>query len=314
MKKALITGIGGFVGSHLADFLLSQGIEVYGLTHPSHHSKTLDKRVKVTNCDLLKKNQLSQYLKSKIIDFIFHLAAFSSPPQSFINPKKTLENNILSQLNLLEVLKDQKSKSKILIISSSDIYGDVDEKYIPVDESAPFLPNSPYAVSKVAQDMLGLQFYLHDKLNIIRVRPFNHIGPGQSKSFVVPSFAAQIASIEKKGEGEVRVGNLESWRDFTDVRDVARAYYLALEKGKIGDVYNIGSSKAYKIADVLESLISLSTAKVNIINDDKLTRIEDVKKISCNYSKFNRDTGWNPQIPISKTLSDTIKYERNLIN
>ncbi len=317
MKKALITGAAGFVGNHLSEHLILNGIEVFGLIHPSHpaqHSKNLSKKIKIIKCDLLKKNDLERVLKGNRFEYIFHLAAFSSPPQSFIDPTNTLKNNIIGQLNLLEILASSNSDTKILIVGSSDEYGDVEEKYLPVAEDTPFSPQSPYAVSKIAQEMIGLQFFLHNKLKTVRVRPFNHIGPGQSLLFAIPAFASQIAKLEKAGGGEMYVGNLNSWRDFTDVRDIAKAYLLALEKGTPGDVYNIGSGKVYKIADILEELISLAKVKIKVKLDPKLIRNMDAKKIYCDFSKFSTKTGWQPQVPIEKTLFDTIEYERKKLN
>lgn len=317
MKKALITGAAGFVGSHLSEHLIANGIKVYGLIHPNHspqHAKSLEKKIKIIKCDILKEKDLENILKNQDFEYVFHLAVFSSPPQSFLNPKETLKNNIIGELNLLEILAKITSKAKILIVGSSDEYGIVGESQSSVNENAPFAPESPYAVSKIAQDMLGLQFYLHNKLNTIRVRPFNHIGPGQSTTFVVAAFASQIARLEKSGGGEILVGNLDTWRDFTDVRDIARAYLLALEKGKPGDVYNIGSGKVYKIADILSELISFSKVEIKIKQDPKLLREMDIKKVYCDFSKFKRQTGWYPQIPISKTLFDTIEYERSKLN
>lgn len=316
MKKALITGIAGFAGSHLAEYLLAKNIAVFGLFHPKHPTVNINflkDKIKLIPCDILNQITVEKEIFSQNFDYVFHLAAFSSPPESFKNPKETLENNILSQLNLLDALVKAKSKAKILIVGSADEYGEVDPKYLPINESAPLNPTTPYAVSKVAQDVLGLQYFLHYKLDIVRVRPFNHIGPRQSKAFVVSSFAAQIATIEKKGEGTIKVGNLETWRDFTDVRDMVRAYLLALDKGKIGDVYNIGSGKIYKIEDILKELISLSKAKIEVLQNKNLIRSQDIKKKYCDFSKFHKQTGWKPQIPISKTLFDTINYERKII-
>ncbi len=316
MKRALITGAAGFVGSHLSQHLTASGIEVYGLIHPGHspqHTKSLEKKIKIIKCDILRKKDLENILKNQDFEYIFHLAAFSSPPQSFLNPKETLENNIIGELNLLEILSQIKSNAKILIVGSADEYGAVQRKYLPIKENTPLAPRSPYAVSKVAQDLLGLQYYLRYKLNTIRVRPFNHIGPGQSKVFVVPAFASQIAKLEKAGGGEILVGNLDSWRDFTDVRDMVKAYLLALEKGNPGDVYNIGSGKAYKIADILKELISFSKVEIKVKLDPKLMRDMDIEKISCDFSKFQKQTGWYPQIPIAKTLFDTIEYERDMV-
>jgi GDP-4-dehydro-6-deoxy-D-mannose reductase len=316
MKKALITGAAGFVGSHLSGHLVTNGIEVYGLIHPEHssqHTKSLEKKIKIIKCDILKRKDLENILKNQDFEYVFHLAAFSSPPQSFLNPKETLENNIIGELNLLEILVKIGSSAQVLIVGSADEYGTAPKRYLPIDEDTPLAPQSPYAVSKIAQDMLGLQFYLRHKLNLIRVRPFNHIGPGQSKTFVVPAFASQIAKLEKAGGGEILVGNLNSWRDFTDVRDMVRAYLLALEKADPGDVYNIGSGKAYKIADILKELISFSKVEIKVKQDPKLIRDMDIEKISCDFSKFKKQTGWYPQIPITRTLFDTIEYERHMV-
>lgn len=315
MKKALVTGAAGFVGSHLIEYLLTRSINVTAVVHPKHSTANLDKIIdKITSvsADLTKKTEYKSFLKEDF-DYIFHLAAFSSPTESFKRPQETLKNNIFSQLYLLQALTKTKSKSKILIVGSSDEYGEVDKKGLSVDEKADLKPASPYAVSKVAQDMLGYQFFINYGLRVVRLRPFNHIGPRQSKQFVVPSFASQIASIEAEGKGGIKVGNLDTYRDFTDVRDIVRGYLLALEKGKIGEVYNIGSGRVYKIADILKRLISLSKVKINVIKDKSLVRKTDVQKIYCDYSKFKRDTGWEPKIPIAKTLFDTIEYERSKI-
>lgn len=312
MKKALITGIGGFVGSHLVQLLKKNKIEIDGIVHPNHpkpNFKELAENIKLIACDLLQSTALQEKLKGTRYDYIFHLAAYSSPAQSFKNPQQTLENNIFSQLNLLEQLAKTGSRAKILIVCSSEEYGNVEAKYLPISESTPLHPASPYAISKVAQDFLGLQYFLNHRLKIVRVRPFNHIGPGQSTNFVVPAFAAQIAKIEEKG-GTINVGNLNSYRDFTDVRDIVRAYLLALEKGKIGEVYNIGSGKKYKIGDILKKLISFSKVPVKVSVNKNLLRSGEINEICCDFTKFKKQTGWMPKIPIEKSLFDTIEYER----
>lgn len=313
MKKALITGVAGFAGSHLARYLLTQKITVYGLFHPEHTTTNVDEiesRINLIPCDLLKKSDLEEKILNIDPDYVFNLAAYSSPAQSFKSPAKTIQNNINTQLNLLESLVKLRSKAKILIVGSSDEYGQPTGSF-PIDEKTPLAPISPYAISKVAQDLLGYQFFVSEKLRIIRVRPFNHIGPMQSKAFVIPSFVAQIVKLEGKGGGTIKVGNLETWRDFTDVRDMVRAYILALEKGKPGEVYNIGSGKPIKIRDILKKLIALSNVKIKVIQDKKLFRPAEIEKIYCDFSKFNKQTGWKPQIPIAETLSDTIEYERS---
>ena len=314
MKKVLITGINGFVGTYLTSYLLTEKLNITGLVHPSHKGNNPNfpkNKVRLIKCDLLNKKELFKALKDESFDYTFHLAAFSSPAESFKNATQTLENNIFCQLNLLETLVKLKSEAKILIIGSAEEYGNVFPKYLPINESAPLAPLSPYAVSKVAQDLLGYQFYLHHALKIVRVRPFNHIGPGQSENFVVPAFSRQIVNLEKRGGGVMKVGNLETWRDFTDVRDIVIGYLLALEKGKLGEVYNIGSGKMYKIGDILDKLISFSKVKIKIIRDKKLFRPTEIKKIYCDYSKFKNQTGWVPKIDITKSLLDTIEYERN---
>ncbi len=313
MKKALITGVSGFVGSHLSEYLLSQGIEIIGITHPKFKSdnlKTFIHKIDIRTCNIMDKRNLKKTIENEQFDYVFHLAAFSSPTQSVKDPQETIENNVICQLNLLEILSKMKTSAKILIIGSSEEYGDVENKYIPVNEEAPLNPATPYAVSKITQDFLGLQYFLHQNLKIVRVRPFNHIGPRHSTAFVIPAFASQIAQIEKVGKGQLKVGNLDAWRDFTDVRDICRAYLLALDKGKLGDVYNIGSGNVYKIADILEKLISFSSAKIKVVQEESLMRENDTKKVVCDFSKFKNDTGWQPKISIDTTLFDTIEYER----
>lgn len=313
MKKALVTGAGGFVGSHLVEHLLNNGISVTAIVHPAHPSnnlKSLVGKIVIEPADLTRKNSLKKLLGDNF-DYIFHLAAFASPAQSFTDPQNTLKNNVFSQVYLLELLVKKKSRSKILIVGSAEEYGNVGRKYLPVNENTPFMPMSPYAVSKIAQDMIGYQYFLNYGLNIIRVRPFNHIGPRQSDAFVVPAFASQIASLEKVGKGEIKVGNLNKWRDFTDVRDIVKAYLLALQKGKVGEVYNLGSGKAIKIADILKKLVSFSKTSIKVQEDKSRLRTSDVEKIYCDFSKFNKDTGWRPTISIEQTLFDTIEFERN---
>ena len=317
MKKALITGIAGFAGSHLAEALLAKNIAVFGFYHPANSTENLtDVKDKITliPCDVLNAKNVSKNLKLINPDYVFHLAAASSPAQSFKDPQSVLENNIFGELNLLQSLLKIKSKAKIIIIGSADEYGNVAQKDLPIKEDTPLSPLSPYAVSKVAQDMLGLQFFLHHKLSIIRLRPFNHIGPRQSPGFVIGAFARQIALLEKKGGGTIKVGNLESYRDFTDVRDMVQAYIVCTEHCSAGEVYNVGSGRAVKIADVLAALLSMSTVKIKVKLDKSLFRHGDIKIIYCDFSKFKHQTGWEPKIPLLKTLSDTIEYERSRIH
>lgn len=316
MKSALITGIAGFVGSHLAEYLLSENVKVAGFYHPEHSTDNIaaiKKNLQLFSVNILKASEVKKALNAINPDYVFHLAASSSPAQSFQEPVQTLENNVIGQINLLDSLKNAKSKAKILIVGSAEEYGQVEEKDLPLKEDAPLMPVSPYAVSKVAQDFLGLQYFLHDGLNVVMVRPFNHIGPRQSAAFVVPALASQIASIEKNGGGEIKVGNLDSFRDFTDVRDIAAAYKLALDKGEIGQVYNIGSGEPVKIKNVLKILLSMSKVNIRVTIDKKRFAAIEIKSFYADYSKFHAKTGWKPRIPLHTTLFDTIEFERSKV-
>lgn len=314
MKKALITGIAGFAGSHLTRHLIQKNIQVFGFFHPKHPQSSnlaqIREQVTLIPCNLTSQKEIKTHLEKIRPDYIFHLAAFASTALSFRFPKKTIENNVFSQLNLLEACSSLKLNSKILIIGSSDEYGNIDPKYLPASEDTPLAPSSPYALSKLIQDFMGLQYFTNRNLFIVRVRPFNHIGPGQSRNFVVPDFVSQIVELEKMGGGTIKVGNLKAQRDFTDVRDMVRAYLLALEKGKPGEVYNLGSGKSIKINDILNKLILLSRVKIAIGKDKTLLRPVDIERIYSNASKFRKQTGWTPQIPIEKTLEDTLNFER----
>lgn len=289
--KILVTGAGGFAGSHLLELLQSKKYDVYA-----------------PRFDLLNATDVSSHVGKKQFDGVIHLAAIAQAGSSFASPGKILRNNIFAELNLLEALRVQRSKARILILGSADEYGRGSSD--PVHEETPFLPISPYAVSKIGQDFLALQYYLAYGMNIIRVRPFNHIGERQAPGFVVPDFAKQIIEIEKSGKpGTMQVGNLEPIRDFTDVKDMVRAYEMALLKGIPGEVYNIGSGEGIKIRDLLHRLIALSHAKITVTVDKSLLR-PDEPKLVCDPSKFQKLTGWKPQIPLEETLGRVLEYWR----
>lgn len=319
MKKVLITGITGFAGSYLAEHLLSAGKYDVSGTYLFEDSlinvKNIKSKLHLVKGDLSDKKNVFKIIKDVSPSIIFHLAALTSPFDSFNNPTQTLMNNISSQVNLLEGVREfNLFNTKILIISSADIYGLVKKEDLPIDEQTPLMPTSPYSVSKIAQDFLGLTYFLSYNLKIIRVRPFNHIGPRQSPQFVVSSFAKQIAEIEKgKRKPTLYVGNLEAKRDFTNVKDMVRAYIAAIEKGKIGDAYNIGSGVSYKISDILNKLVSMSSPKIKIEKEEELFRPSDNPELVCDATKFIKLTGWKPEISIEKTLKDTLDYWRNII-
>lgn len=319
MKKVLITGITGFAGSYLAEYLLSTKkysvSGTYLLEESLRNVATIRSKLNLVKVNLLNERNVLNIVKEISPSVIFHLAALTSPADSFKSPTETLMNNISLQINLMEgVRKNNLLNTKILVVSSGEIYGVVGKKDLPIDEETPLNPTNPYSVSKIAQDFLGLTYFLSYNLKIVRVRPFNHIGPRQSPQFVVASFAKQIAEIEKgKRESTLSVGNLDAKRDFVDVKDMVRAYVLAIEEGKSGDVYNIGSGISYKISDILNRLISMSSAKIKIGKDENLFRPSDNPELVCDLRKFSKLTGWKPQIPIDKTLKDTLDYWRNIV-
>ncbi len=312
MPKALITGINGFAGTHLNNLLVSQGYEIYGSVKPDsevpHDSNFFP-------VDILDFEGLKTVIEKISPDYIFHLAALTSPAESFKNPSNTLTTNIAGQLNILEAVKQlQLIETRVLVVSSAEVYGAASGHDLPIDEDTPLKPLSPYAVSKIAQDYLGYQYFFSQNVKAIRVRPFNNIGPNQGPIFVVPSFARQIAEIEKgKKEPILKVGNLEAKRDFTDVRDMVRAYQLILEKGEPGAVYNIGSGKSHRIQEILDIFLSLSDANIIVEKDPALMRPGDIPELLCDYSKMHDITGWRPEIDIHTTLRDTLDYWRNIV-
>lgn len=317
-KKVLITGISGFAGSHLADYLVEKKeYDICGtfLTEESlSNVKDIRDRISVVKLDLNDEKKVLDLVKSVKPDLVFHLAALASPANSFKEPVKTITNNVSAQINLLEAVKESNIDAKILVVSSADVYGLVSKKDLPIKEETNFMPANPYAVSKITQDYLGLQYFLSYKLRIVRVRPFNHIGPRQSPHFVVSSFAKSIAEIEKgKIDPVLNVGNLSAKRDFVDVRDMVRAYFKILIEGKEGEVYNIGREKSYQIKDILDKLLSFSGAKIDIKKNVELFRPSDTPDLVCNSSKLKRAINWSPEIPIEKTLKDTLDYWREIV-
>ncbi len=318
MKRILITGITGFAGSHLAEFFLSQkNTSVFGtyLTEQSLRNVThIQSLLHLTQVDLQDGKKVNTLIDSVRPDYVFHLAALPSTGDSFKDPVHTLVQNVTVQVNLLEALrKSDFTKTRILIVTSANVYGLVTEEDLPIDEKTSFRPTNPYAVSKITQDFLGLQYYLAYGLSLIRVRPFNHIGPRQAPYTAIASFAKRIAEIEKgKLEPRVGVGNLDSIRDTTDVRDMVKAYAQIIEKGVIGEVYNIGSGKGYLTQDLLDILLTLSSKKIEIYRDESLYRPVDIPSLICDNTKICSLIDWTPQIPIEQTLQETLEYWRNI--
>ncbi len=315
--KFLITGVTGFTGSHLAEYILNEvdDAEVYGTIRWRSHRinlKGFENRLKLCECELRDSKSvrdLIEYVKPK---YIFHLAGHSYVPASWNSPNDTVVNNIIGEINILEAIRKVCPDCRIHLACSSEEYGMVMEEELPITEDNLLRPLSPHGVSKVAQDMLGFQYYKSYGLDIIRTRAFNHTGPRRGEVFVASNFAKQIAEIELGLRiPVVYVGNLEARRDFTDVRDVVRGYWLAVQKGKSGEIYQICSGNAYSIRKVLQILMGYSNKDIDIKVDPTRMRPSDVPVLLGSYKKVNKATGWEPVIPFEKTLADLLDYWRN---
>lgn len=316
-KKALITGIAGFAGSHLAELLLSQDNEVYGLCRPRSkmdHIESIKSKLHLEDADLLDSHSLYSTIARIKPDYIFHLAAQSFVPTSWVSPSVTLEVNIVGSANIFEAVRQVGINPVIQIACSSEEYGLVHPEEIPIKETNPLRPLSPYAVSKVAMDYLGYQYHRSYGLNIVRTRGFNHTGPRRGETFVTSNFAQQIARIEKgKQEPVIYVGNLEAQRDWTDVRDMVRGYLVAVQKCDPGEVYNICTGKAVKVGDMLQLLLSFSKVKVETKEDPSRMRPSDVPVLIGDNTRFVQKTSWKPEIAFNKTMEDLLNYWRERV-
>src|SRR5215207_6190594 len=310
--RALITGINGFVGGHLAEHLLtSGGWELYGLARRPASGLPQLGGIQIVVADLGEIDQTVAALDRAQPDVIFHLAAQSNVPRSFENPAATLTTNVIAQLHLFQAVLRLRQNPLLLIVGSNEIYGRVEPEDLPLTEETPLRPVNPYAVSKATQDLLAYQYHASHQLRTIRLRPFNHIGPRQSEQFVVAAFAAQIARIEAGQQAPViRVGNLAAERDFTDVRDVVRAYALAVQQGQVPCAYNIGSGRCVSIRWLLDTLLTLSTHDIAIEPDPARMRPSDVPRVVSDSRRFREQTGWVPRIALEQTLFDVLEYWR----
>jgi GDP-4-dehydro-6-deoxy-D-mannose reductase len=319
MKKILITGITGFAGSHLAEYLRKKDDSTIIGTHVSDNGLQniagIHDHIKLIKVNLHDAERVNEIINEERPDIVYHLAASTSVNESFQNPLEIIMNNVAAEINVLEALrKNELLDTKILITSSAHVYGNVPQEEQPISESAPFRPDNPYSISKVTQDLLGYQYYVSYKLQIIRVRPFNHIGPRLSPVMAVPKFAKLIAEIEKgKQEPVIKVGNLAPKRDFTDVHDMVRAYDLAIEKCANGEAYNIGSGVSHPMQEILDKLLALSNVSIKVEVDQSLFRPSDIMDLRCDATKFKNITGWEPEIPLEKMLEETIDYWRNFV-
>jgi GDP-4-dehydro-6-deoxy-D-mannose reductase len=312
MKKVLIIGAAGFVGNYLMDHLLDEGRWSVSVTKMMN--ETVNKgNVTVYDLDILDINEVVKLFQTIRPDHIIHLAAQSSVALSWKNPGLTIDVNIKGSANALEAARKLDYKPRILLIGSGEEYGHIQPDELPVKEDSRLRPGNIYAATKAAQNMIGKIYADAYNLDIICVRAFNHIGPAQLPVFVVADFCKQVSEIEKGvKEPFIKVGNLSAKRDFTDVRDVVKAYSLLIEKGLAGETYNVGSGHAVSIEAILNLILSMSKADIKVLTDEKKLRPVDVPVIEADISKIKRDTGWAPEIKLEDTIADTLNYWRSL--
>jgi len=316
--NCLITGITGFAGSHLAELLLARGeCEVHGTVRWRSRTENIDHiadRLKLHACDLRDLTAVTNLLREVKPARIYHLAAQSYVPMSWVAPAETLVTNVIGQSNLFEAARLECPDCRIQIAGSSEEYGMVYPQEAPIKETNPLRPLSPYGVSKVAQDLMGYQYFQSYGLKVVRTRGFNHTGPRRGEVFVSSNFARQIAEIEQgKRPAVMYTGNLDAVRDWTDVRDTVVAYYVSLEKAEPGEVYNIASGKGWKIREMLDMLLASSRAKIEVKQDPKRMRPSDVELLVGDPTKFEKATGWTRKYKFEQTMADLLDYWRKRV-
>lgn len=311
--RILITGGTGFAGSHLVEFLFEQGHEDVFVTT---YTETPEFLAKLLPADHVHKVDLTNFEETKRLfqtvqpTHVYHLAAFAAVGKSFEKASWVLNNNITLQLSVMNAMLEECPGSRIMIVGSAEEYGLTNENELPISEINPFRPVNPYAVSKITQDLLAFSFQVSHKLDVVRVRPFNHIGERQSPEFVVSSFAQQIVAIERGMKPELHVGNLEAIRDFSDVKDMVRAYHTVMTSAQSGEVFNIGSGKGTKIAEILDVLRSKSTTEIKVIQDQARMRPLDIPVMVADPSAIQK-LGWKTEIPLEDTLDRIMNYWRS---
>lgn len=305
MKRALITGSEGFVGRYLRAELENHGYTVTGLDVQAGDG--------TIQCDLLDAQQTLQAVEKVMPDIVIHLAGQADVGKSWKIPQKTLEINVVASVNLMEAIRAVNTESRMVLVGSSDQYGNLGAAGVSVSEETEMKPQSPYAVSKHAQEEMAKVYVRAYGMNICMTRSFNHGGAGQRTGFMIPDFAAGIVRIERGEADCLKVGNLTARRDFTHVKDVVRAYRLIAEKGISGEVYNVGSGKTYSAQEILDKLCEMAKCPVRVEQDPKRMRPSDTPVICCDHSKLTQDTGWETVYLIDKTISDTLQYFRESV-
>nr|WP_300816047.1 GDP-mannose 4,6-dehydratase [uncultured Acetatifactor sp.] len=300
--RALITGSQGFVGRYLRQELEESGYEVVGLDiQPGEGA---------VQADLLNPEQLAAAVRQAEPDAVFHLAGQADVARSWKIPQKTMEINVLAAVNLMEAVRAFNPSVRMVLVGSSDQYGNLGEAGRMVSESLATHPQTPYAVSKKAQEEMARVYVRAYGMNICMTRSFNHGGAGQRLGFLIPDFASGIVKVERGEAKSLKVGNLTSRRDFTHVKDVARAYRLIGEKGKPGEVYNVGSGVTWSAQEILDKLCAMAVCPIPVEQDPARMRPSDTPVICCDHTKLTTDTGWQPQIPLEDILSDTLREWR----
>lgn len=301
--RALITGSQGFVGGYLRRELEENGYDVTGLD--------LQPGDKVLQTDLLNPAQIAETVQRVKPDAIFHLAGQADVAKSWKIPQKTVEINVIGTLNLLDAVRAYRKDVRVLLVGSSDQYGNLGKAGERVSETLEMKPQTPYAVSKRAQEDMAKAYVRAYGMNVCMTRSFNHGGAGQREGFLIPDFSAGIVRVEKKLAGSLRVGNLEARRDFTHVRDVVRAYRLISENGTPGEVYNVGSGTTYSAQEILDRLKAMAFCEIPVEQDPAKMRPSDTPVICCDHSKLTNDTGWIPEIPMDVILRETLEWFRS---
>lgn len=311
--RTLVVGAAGFVGGHLIAELLGGGdSDVSAAKLPSERlAEGLSSRVSVHDVDVLDPSSVDRLIRAVRPTRLVHLAAQSSVAQSWTDPAATFSLNVNGALHVLDAVRAVVPTCRVLLVGSAEQYGRVRPEDLPVRETCVLAPENPYAVSKMAQEQTARLYVAAYGMDILMVRAFNHIGPGQSPAFVVSGFARQVARIERGLQPPVvSVGNLSARRDFTDVRDVVRAYALLLEKGRAGEVYNVGQGRSVGVDEVLDALISRCRVPVTVTVDPALFRPVDVPDVVADATRLQGETGWTPRVPLAKSLDDTLAYWR----
>lgn len=299
--RATVTGAGGFVGPHLVAHLRAEGDDVTEMDVMGPVRIDVTDAATTLDC-----------IEAARPEVLYHLAALSSVGDSWSSPGTSFRVNAEGTLHVLRACLEAKVP-RVVVILSSEVYGNADPDQLPLHEDAPLRPVTPYGASKAAADIVALQMHLADRLDVVRVRPFGHTGPGQSESFVVPALATRIARAERDGVDEIPVGSLTAVRDLSDVRDVVRAYRLLAEQGAPGEAYNVCSGVGVSIQEIADQLLAHARRPIRLVTDPALVRPVDAPRMIGDNTKLRTTTGWNPGFPLAQTLGDVLDAARTRV-